>query len=132
MRGSDLHFKADTGKVYVRVDGDLIELEDVEWFDPDEFQIALFDMLRRDQIARFEEELELDFAYEVAGLSRFRGNAYQQRGVVQAAFRVIPYEIQSMKDCSFPWRAPISSSGPAVWSWSRARRDRASRRLRRP
>ena len=102
MRGSDLHFKADTGKAYVRVDGDLVELEDVETFDADEFQGAFFDMLRREQIAKFEEELELDFAYEIQGLSRFRGNAYQQRGVVQAAFRVIPYEIQSMEELLLP------------------------------
>lgn len=102
MRGSDLHFKADTGKAYVRVDGDLIELTDVPSFDADEFQTAFFDILRRDQIAHFEEELELDFAYEIKGVSRFRGNAYQQRGVVQGAFRVIPYEIQSMEELNLP------------------------------
>ncbi|MEJ5169718.1 MAG: PilT/PilU family type 4a pilus ATPase, partial [Fimbriimonadales bacterium] len=102
MRGSDLHFKADTGRVYVRVDGDLIQLDDVPVFDPEEFRAAFFDLLRRDQIARFEEELELDFAYEIPGVSRFRGNAYQQRSVVQAAFRVIPYEIQTMEDLQLP------------------------------
>ena len=102
MRGSDLHFKADTGKAYVRVDGDLVELDDIEQFDPDEFQAAFYKLLRRDQIAKFEEELELDFAYEVVGLSRFRGNAYQQRGVVQGAFRVIPYEIQTMEELRLP------------------------------
>ncbi|HCD99783.1 MAG TPA: type IV pili twitching motility protein PilT [Armatimonadetes bacterium] len=102
MRGSDLHFKADTGRVYVRVDGDLVHLEDVPTFDPEEFRAAFFDLLRRDQIARFEEELELDFAYEIPGVSRFRGNAYQQRSVVQAAFRVIPYEIQTMEELQLP------------------------------
>ncbi|MCX7799007.1 MAG: type IV pilus twitching motility protein PilT [Fimbriimonadales bacterium] len=102
MRGSDLHFKADTGRVYVRVDGDLVLLEDVPTFDPEEFRSAFFELLRRDQIARFEEELELDFAYEIPGVSRFRGNAYQQRSVVQAAFRVIPYEIQTMEDLQLP------------------------------
>jgi twitching motility protein PilT len=102
MRASDLHFKADTGRSYVRVDGDLVELEDVPSFDPDEFQSAFFELLRRDQISKFEEDLELDFAYEIPGLSRFRGNAYQQRGVVQAAFRVIPYEILSMEDLQLP------------------------------
>lgn len=102
MRGSDLHFKADTGRVYVRVDGDLVLLEDVPTFDAEEFRSAFFELLRRDQIARFEEELELDFAYEIPGVSRFRGNAYQQRSVVQAAFRVIPYEIQTMEDLQLP------------------------------
>jgi twitching motility protein PilT len=102
MRGSDLHFKADTGKAYVRVDGDLNELEGVASFDADEFQNAFYEVLRRDQVSKFEEELELDFAYEIAGVSRFRGNAYQQRGVVQAAFRVIPYELTTMEDLQLP------------------------------
>jgi twitching motility protein PilT len=67
-----------------------------------EFRIALYHVLKMNQIAKFERDLELDFAMEVTGVSRFRGNAYQQRGHMQAAFRVIPYEIQSMEDLQLP------------------------------
>jgi twitching motility protein PilT len=99
--GSDLHFKTDTGRAYIRVHGDLHEVEAPE-FSHDEFKRALFHILSTHQVEKFQRELELDFAYEMPGVSRFRGNVYQQRGNVQAAFRVIPYEIQSMEDLHLP------------------------------
>lgn len=99
--GSDLHFKTDTGKAYVRVHGDLQDVESPHFSD-DEFRAELYKILRPSQIAKFERDLELDFSFEVVGLSRFRGNAYQQRNHVQAAFRVIPYHIQSMEDLHVP------------------------------
>lgn len=102
MSGSDLHFKTDTGRIYVRVHGDLVQLEDAATFTNEEFKIELFKILRPEQVVRFERDLELDFALEIPGVSRFRGNAYQQRNNVQAAFRVIPYEIQSMEDLQLP------------------------------
>ncbi len=101
MGGSDLHFKTDTGRAYVRVHGDLIGL-DAAPFTDSEFRQALYQILKISQIAKFERDLELDFAVEVPGVSRFRGNAYQQRGHMQAAFRVIPYEIQTMEDLLLP------------------------------
>jgi twitching motility protein PilT len=101
MGGSDLHFKTDTGRAYVRVNGDLMGLDAAPYTDA-EFRTALYHVLKINQIAKFERDLELDFALEVVGLSRFRGNAYQQRGHMQAAFRVIPYDIQSMEDLSLP------------------------------
>lgn len=102
MQGSDLHFKTDTGKVYVRVHGDLVHLEDAPHFTDEEFRNALFSMWRPEQRDRFVKDLELDFALEIVGVARFRGNAYQQRNHVQAAFRVIPYHIQSMEDLQLP------------------------------
>ncbi len=102
MQGSDLHFKCDTGKVYVRVHGDLQQIEDEPHFSDAEFREQLSTILRPDQMDRFDRDLELDFAYEIKGISRFRGNAYQQRSHMQAAFRVIPYEIQNMEDLQLP------------------------------
>jgi twitching motility protein PilT len=99
--GSDLHFKSDTGKAYIRIHGDLHEV-DAPHFSEEEFRGELYKMLREQQVFRFERDLELDFSFEVEGLSRFRGNAYQQRGHVQAAFRVIPYEIATMEDLHLP------------------------------
>ncbi|MBL8087609.1 MAG: type IV pilus twitching motility protein PilT [Chthonomonas sp.] len=98
---SDMHFKTDTGKIYMRVNG---ELEEVEYpsFNDVEFREELKIVLRPEQLARFDRQLELDFAHEIPGVSRFRGNIYQQRGHVQAAFRVIPYEISTMEDLQLP------------------------------
>lgn len=99
--GSDVHFKTDTGKIYVRINGDLQPMES-ETYTNDEFSHELNLLLNYNQQSRFENDLELDFAIEVEGLSRFRGNAYQQRGHIQAAFRVIPYEILTMEDLQVP------------------------------
>ena len=101
MNGSDMHIKTDTGKIYVRVNGDLIEVEFPHFSDA-EFRQELQQLLSVEQLKRFDEHLELDFAHEVVGLSRFRGNLYVQRGHVQAAFRVIPYHIQSMDELQLP------------------------------
>ncbi len=102
MGGSDLHFKADTGKTYVRVHGDLVWVEDVPSYTDHELRQILYAALSPEQVRKFERDLELDFALEILGVSRFRGNIYQQRGHVQAAFRVIPYEIQPMEGLSLP------------------------------
>jgi len=99
--GSDVHFKTDTGRIYVRINGDLSPME-AEPYTNDEFSHELNSILNTQQQSRFENDLELDFAIEVEGLSRFRGNAYQQRGHVQAAFRVIPYDILTMEDLQLP------------------------------
>jgi twitching motility protein PilT len=99
--GSDVHFKTDSGHVYIRVNGDL-QLVEAEPFHNREFRVELFKLLKQDQIETYEHDLELDFAIEVEGISRFRGNVYQQRGYTQAAFRVIPYEIQSMEELNLP------------------------------
>ena len=105
MDGSDLHFKSDTGKVYVRVYGELYQLEDVPHFSDHDFRVAIKDLLRPDQVRRFDEDLELDFALEIEGLARFRGNLFQQREHAQAVFRVIPFEIQSMEALGLPQAA---------------------------
>jgi twitching motility protein PilT len=99
--GSDVHFKTDSGHVYIRVNGDL-QLVEAAPFHNREFRVELQKLLKAEQWEHYEKELELDFALEVEGVSRFRGNIYQQRSYTQAAFRVIPYEIQTMEDLNLP------------------------------
>ena len=102
MDGSDLHIKTDTGKVYIRIYGDLLPMDDVPAFTQDEFNEAMGRLLSRQQLEKFERDQELDFALELEGVARFRGNMYQQRSHLQAAFRVIPLHIQSMEDLNLP------------------------------
>ncbi len=98
--GSDLHIKADSPPL-IRLHGELIQLE-LEPFTPEQSRALSLSVLSPTQRARFEEELELDFAYEIPGLARFRGNVYQQRNSVQAVFRVIPLHIQTIEDLNLP------------------------------
>ena len=99
-QGSDLHIKAESPPL-VRIHGDLLPL-DMDPLSADEARMLSLSVLSETQRARFEEELELDFAYEIKELSRFRGNVYMQRGHVGSAFRVIPYEIRTMEELCLP------------------------------
>src|SRR5688572_13170988 len=51
---------------------------------------------------RFKEQHEVDLAYSVAGLGRFRCNAFQQRGTIGMIFRVIPMRVSTIDELSLP------------------------------
>ena len=70
MDGSDLHIKADSPPL-VRVYGDLFPL-DYPPFTMEQAKELSYSILSPEQIAHFEEDLELDLAYEIPGLARFR------------------------------------------------------------
>lgn len=55
-----------------------------------------------DQIARFEKRHELDIAFTIPGLSRFRANVYQQRGSWSMVLRLVPLFVQSLDDLQMP------------------------------
>ncbi len=101
MGGSDLHVKPGA-KPYFRVDGELLQDDSEPEFTRESAEKDIFEMVSPAQGKRFERELELDFSYQIEGVARFRGNIYQQRGQVQAAFRVIPLHIQTIADLRLP------------------------------
>ncbi len=59
-------------------------------------------MLKAEQIARFERDLELDFSFGISGLGRFRTNVFQQRGAVGAVMRIVPWEVMPMDKLGLP------------------------------
>ena len=59
-------------------------------------------ILSDEQFSRLEENGEIDFSYIVPGLSRFRVNAYKQRGSYGVAFRTIPIKTPTLDDLGFP------------------------------
>jgi twitching motility protein PilT len=54
------------------------------------------------RLTEFESEHEVDFAYSVANVARFRVNAYMQRGSVSMVFRVVPYAIHRLDELGLP------------------------------
>ena len=101
LGGSDLHCTVGAPPM-ARVDGGLHPLEGYEVLKPDPIRRVLFGILSQRQREQFEEELELDFAYQLVGEARFRVNLYQQRDSVGAAFRTIPYEIKPLEALGVP------------------------------
>src|SRR5690606_4183615 len=84
--GSDLHLTSGAMPM-ARIDGSLVPLEDFDTLRPDSLQRTLYSILTERQRETFEDRLELDFAYAVRGVSRFRVNLYKQRDSIGAAFR---------------------------------------------
>ncbi len=100
-KGSDLHLSAGT-KPSIRVYGSLIELESAPRLDGESIQNGIYSILTQAQRERFEENYELDLAYSVKGIGRFRMNVFRQRSSVAAVFRVIPYEIPRLDTLGLP------------------------------
>jgi twitching motility protein PilT len=62
----------------------------------------ILNILSEEQRRKFETELELDFAYSIPGVSRFRANVFQQRNSMAAVFRVIPLSIPTIEELGLP------------------------------
>jgi len=100
-KASDLHITVGE-RPMLRVDGELIRSSVDHVLTPkDTLQLA-YSILTEAQKKRFETEDELDFSFGVQNLSRFRGNAYKQRGCVALAIRQIPYEITTIEKLGLP------------------------------
>ena len=100
-RASDLHLKVGNHP-YTRIDGMLNALSDVPRITPEEMLSMAFSMMTNRQKQKFKETAELDMAYGVAGLGRFRVNVFQQRGNVGMVLRVIPTKIRTIEELELP------------------------------
>jgi twitching motility protein PilT len=101
QKASDLHLKVGNHP-YVRIDGLLVPQTDVPRVTPEEMLSMAFSMMTNRQKAKFKETAELDMAYGVAGLGRFRVNVFQQRGNVGMVLRVIPTKIRTIEELNLP------------------------------
>src|SRR5438105_11566806 len=101
--GSDLHLKVPS-RPLVRVNGRLTPIEQYDPMGPPDTERVMREMLAQhgDKMAEFDEQSEVDFAYSVAGLARFRVNAFRQRGAVSIAMRVIPPVVRTIEELGLP------------------------------
>jgi twitching motility protein PilT len=100
QKASDLHFHAGVMPM-IRHDGELVELP----FRPlasDETRRFLNEIMSPDQRARFEEDGELDFAYDLSGVARFRVNLMVQSRGPGAVFRIIPTSTPTLDELDMP------------------------------
>ncbi|WP_283245035.1 type IV pilus twitching motility protein PilT [Agrococcus sp. Marseille-Q4369] len=98
---SDLHVTADAHPT-MRLDGKLLPLEEYGVWAAARVQAALTAIMTPEQREIFEQELELDFAYDLSAEARFRVNIYQQRSARGAAFRLIPTRIRTVEELDLP------------------------------
>ena len=97
---SDLHLKAGIQPI-IRVDGKLGHL-DFARPTPKNMEEIADQILTPTQKERFRRVREVDFAFGVAGLARFRANFYIQRGSIAMVFRHVPVEIKNIDELKLP------------------------------
>jgi twitching motility protein PilT len=100
QKGSDLHISPDTPP-RLRIDGSLLPI-DIPALTPQDCAQLCYSVLTEEQRKEFEENHEIDLAFSVKNLARFRANIYLQQGSVCGAFRVIPFKVHSIKELQLP------------------------------
>ena len=101
LGASDLHVTVGSPPAF-RVRGHIVRADGYEPFTADDTRALLYRILSSEQQKHFELKRQLDFAYSMPGLARFRVNVYYQREAVGAAFRLIPQEIKSLEELEPP------------------------------
>lgn len=101
QHASDLHLKVGNFPV-MRVDGHLRVLTEYKRLAPEDTAAMAAAIMSTTQQERFKQELDIDLAYSVSGLGRFRCNIFQQRGTVGLVLRVIPIGVRGLDDLQLP------------------------------
>ena len=98
---SDLHLKVGSYPV-IRVHGNLLPLTELKRLMQEDTIAMAFSIMSGRQKQKFKDNYEIDIAYSVPGLGRFRCNIFQQRGTVGLVLRVIPIKIRTFTDLELP------------------------------
>ena len=98
---SDLHLKVGAFPI-MRIGGELHPVADAPRLKQDDTLDMAFSMMSNRQKQRFKEVSEVDIAYGVSGLGRFRANIFQQRGTISVVLRVIPDQTKGSSQLGLP------------------------------
>ena len=97
---SDLHLVAGSQPI-LRVHGDMERVK-YKALENDELKAMLYEIAPENKIKVFEETGDVDFAYEIPNLARYRANYFQQKWGVGAVFREIPSTILTAEQLGLP------------------------------
>ena len=97
---SDLHLVSGSQPI-LRVHGDMERIK-YKALGNDELKVLLYEIAPENKIKIFEETGDVDFAYEIPGLARYRANYFQQKWGVGAVFREIPSKILTSEQLGLP------------------------------
>jgi twitching motility protein PilT len=101
IRASDVHLSPGFAPA-VRTRGKITPLDDYPPLTPQDTREIVYSILNDSQRKTFENNLQLDLAYAIPGVARFRVNVFFQRGAISAAFRHIPEKIESLESLGLP------------------------------
>ncbi|MBI3988450.1 MAG: type IV pilus twitching motility protein PilT [candidate division NC10 bacterium] len=100
-KASDLHIKVGCPPV-LRLDEKLTPLAEHGKFTQEDVIAIASSIMNNKQKEKFKEKSELDLAYSIPGLGRFRANIFQQRGTLGIVLRVIPMKIKAFDELNLP------------------------------
>jgi twitching motility protein PilT len=100
-RASDVHLTSGFAPA-MRVRGRIVPMDDYPRLSPQDTRDIVYSILNDSQRKRFENQQQLDLAYAIPGVARFRVNCFFQRGSISAAFRHVPTEILSLESLGLP------------------------------
>ena len=98
---SDIHLKSGLPPMF-RINGALVLMKTATRMSPDEVQKMALGIMNQSQRDKFKEKNEIDLAYGVPGLGRFRVNVFQQRGSLGAVLRAIPFQVKTTEELQLP------------------------------
>ena len=98
---SDLHISVGAPPT-IRIDGDMVQLEELGRLSPQVAQRLVYALLTDEQKERFERDHELDLSFGVQGLGRVRMNVFMQKGTVASVLRNIPTKLMSFEELALP------------------------------
>jgi twitching motility protein PilT len=98
---SDIHIQAGAPP-HMRIDGDLVSFEGVPRLTPEQTEQIALAMMTEGQREMFRHRHELDFAFTIPAVARFRCNVMRQRGSVGLVMRVISDAIPSFESLGLP------------------------------
>src|SRR4029079_10300268 len=98
---SDLHLKVGSYPM-MRVNGTLVVASEEKRLDRSDTEGMAQSVLGPDHVEKFKKNQDVDLAYSIDGLGRFRVNVFQQRGTVGMVLRVIPTRIKTIDELGLP------------------------------
>jgi twitching motility protein PilT len=99
--GTDLLLTAGSPP-FVRVNGNMVRLEDTEDLPAETVEEIILSLVSPDQGKAYRDEEDIDFSFSWEGLARFRGNAFHQRRHPALSLRMIPIRIPNFAELGLP------------------------------
>ena len=98
---SDIHFKADSVPA-LRVRGAMILATNLQKLSAEDIKNVAYQLMNKEQTEEFEKSMELDLAYSLDGVARFRVNVYRQKGSLGLTLRVVPMKLRTFEELNLP------------------------------
>lgn len=98
---TDIHLKVGSPPAF-RIDGTIVFIKEAPSFTKEDLERLAYSVMNKWQREKYEKTFEMDLAYDIEGLSRFRINVFQQQGTIAMAIRAIPFEILGFSELNLP------------------------------